>query len=79
MATFGRLRKEETKHNPNLRQGHVLRALSVNNTQAAQVIKGLLFRFFPVNRPLLPFSSLKIRVTKRDLSSRGTIFCRSNK
>lgn len=37
MATFGRLRKEETKHNPNLRQGHVLRALSVNNTQAAQV------------------------------------------
>ena len=37
MAPFGRLRKEETKHNPNLRQGHVLRALSVNNTQAAQV------------------------------------------
>lgn len=37
MAAFGRLRKEETKHNPNLRQGHVHRALSVNNTQLAQV------------------------------------------
>ena len=37
MATFGRLRKEETKHNPNLRQGHVHRDLSVNNTQPAQV------------------------------------------
>ena len=77
MAAFGRLRKEETKHNPNLRQGHIHRALSVNNTQLAQVrLRDYSLDFV---LKIAPFSSFKIRVTKRDLSSRGTIFCRSNK